>query len=125
MAGPTQGADAQFLAYLAEGRFMIQRAVNSGVYVFPPKLFAPGTGEEVEWVEPRGTGTVYSVTTINRKPPAEAYNVSIVELDEGPRLLSRVTGPAADVRIGQKVEAFIGEEEGAPILLFRKIGGSP
>lgn len=103
---------------------MIQRAVGSGAYVFPPKVFAPGTGEGVEWVAPRGTGTVYSATTINRKPPQEPYNVSIVELDEGPRLLSRVTGPAAQVRIGQKVEAFIAEEDGAPILLFRPVGGA-
>src|SRR5690554_4163832 len=123
MSKPAHGPDAQYLAYLAEGRFMIQRAVGSGTYLFPPKVFAPGTGEGVEWVAPRGTGTVYSVTTINRKPPQEPYNVSIVELDEGPRLLSRVTGPAAQVRIGQKVEAFIAEEDGAPILLFRPVGG--
>lgn len=124
MTDAAQGADAQYLAYLAEGRFMIQRAVGSGAYVFPPKLFAPGTGEAVEWVKPSGLGTVYSATSINRKPPAEPYNLSIIELDEGPRLLSRVTGAAADARIGQRVEAFIAEEDGAPILLFRPTGGS-
>lgn len=102
---------------------MIQRAVGSGAYVFPPKVFAPGTGEDVEWVAPKGSATVYSVTTINRKPPEQPYNLSIVELDEGPRLLARVTGPAADVRIGLKVEAFIEHEDGAPILLFRPVGG--
>jgi uncharacterized OB-fold protein len=121
MTEANQGPDAQYLAYLAEGRFMIQQA-ESGVYVFPPRLFAPGSGEAVKWVEPSGLGTVYSTTTISRKPPAEPYNVSIVELDEGPRLLSRVTGRLNDVRIGQRVEAFIGEEDGAPILLFRPAG---
>src|SRR3546814_14908867 len=64
----------------------------------------PGTGEtDLEWVEAMGTGTVYSVTVIGRKPPAAPYHVALIDLDEGPRLMSRVEGMAAeDVRIGMK-----------------------
>lgn len=119
------GPEARYLAYLAEGRFMIQRAVRSGRYVFYPRVAEPGSGDtELEWVAPAGFGTVYSATTIHPKPPARPRNISIIELDEGPRLLSAVVGiEADDVTIGRRVEAFVGSEDGAPILLFRPVGG--
>src|SRR3546814_1951542 len=66
-----------------------------------------------------GTGTVYSVTVIGRKPPAAPYHVALIDLDEGPRLMSRVEGMAAeDVRIGMKVKARVAQEDETPILVF-------
>src|SRR5690606_32935433 len=52
--------DAEFNAYLAEGRFMIQRSRSSGKYVFYPRVAEPGTGaRDLEWTEASGLGTVY------------------------------------------------------------------
>ena len=67
-----------------------------------------------------GKGTVYSVTTISPKPPAEPYSVVLVDLAEGPRMMSRIEGlPAAEVAIGMAVQARIDrQEDGEPILLF-------
>jgi uncharacterized protein len=81
---------------------------------------APGTGaDDLEWVEASGAGTVYSATVISPKPPAEPYNVVLVDLAEGPRVMSRVEGvAAAEVRIGMAVKARIAEREDGPILLF-------
>ena len=114
------GPEAIWRAALADGRFMLQKSVADDAYVFPPRTMAPGTGaDDLEWVEAAGGGSVYSVTVISPKPPLEPYNVVLVDLDEGPRVMSRIEGIAAsDVKIGMRVQARIGEEVGAPILLF-------
>ena len=39
-----------------------------------------------------GAGTVYSVTVVHPRPPDEPYNVVLVDLAEGPRMMSRVVG---------------------------------
>jgi len=105
---------------LAEGRLLLQRSRSSGAVVFPPRIMEPGTGEEdLEWIEASGMGTVYAVTIVHPRPPAEPYNVVLVDLDERVRLMSRVDGVAADaVRIGARVRARIVEEERQPLLVF-------
>lgn len=114
------GPEAIWREALAEGRFMLQKSTGDGAYIFPPRTMAPASGtDDLAWVEATGTGSVYSVTVISPKPPLEPYNVVLVDLDEGPRVMSRIDGIAAhDVTIGMRVQARIGEEAGTPILLF-------
>ena len=65
---------------------------------------------EVEWVRASGRGTVYSftVTHQNQAPGFREelpYVLAIVELEEGPRIMTNVVGVAPDaVRIGMPVE---------------------
>ncbi len=115
------GPEAQFYAHLAEGRFMIQRSASSGTYVFYPRVLAPGTGEaDLEWVEASGEGTVYATTITRRRPEKGGdYNVALIDLKEGPRMMSRVVGVEPDqVKIGMKVRAKIEELNGAPAVVF-------
>lgn len=85
------GPEAQFKAYLAEGRFMIQRSRSTGRHVFYPRVAVPGSGEtDLEWVPASGEGTVYSIT-VNRTREG-SYNIALVDLAEGPRLMSRIEG---------------------------------
>jgi len=118
---PAGGPEAQFRAYLARGQFMIQRSRSSGRHVFYPRVAEPGTGAtDLDWVAARGTGTVYA-TTVNRRRPEDggSYNVAIIELDEGVRLMSRVDNIAPEkVAIGMKVKARIAEIDGAPQIVF-------
>jgi uncharacterized protein len=88
---------------------MIQRSRSSGRYFFYPRVAEPGTGSlDIEWVEVSGLGTVYSTTVVRVKPPAPPYNVALIDLAEGPRLMSRVEGIAPDeVRIGMRVRARV------------------
>lgn len=101
--------EAEWRAHLAAGRFMLQRSRSTGAWVFHPRIAAPGSGvEDLDWVEASGEGTVHAVTVVRRKDPAENYNVVLVDLAEGPRLMSRVDGAAPDaVTIGMKVRARI------------------
>ena len=115
------GPERYFQDRIDEGRFLIQRSRSSGVYVFYPRTIAPGTGaDDLEWVEPSGHGVVYSTTSVTPgKGGGEVYNISIIELAEGPRLLTRVIDIApAEVHIGMKVRAKIGKIEGKAVVLF-------
>lgn len=112
--------EAEWRAYLAEGRFMIQRSRSTGGYVFYPRIMEPGSGaDDLEWVEASGNAVVHAVTVVRKKDPAESYNVVLVDLAEGPRLMSRVDGVALDeVRIGMAVRADIKIEGDGPLLAF-------
>jgi uncharacterized protein len=114
------GPEASWRAALTQGRFMLQKSAGDGAYVFPPRTMAPGSGiDDLTWVEAKGTGSVYSVTVISPKPPLEPYNVVLVDLDEGPRVMSRIDSIAAqDVAIGMRVKSRIAEESDGPILVF-------
>lgn len=110
------GPEAQFKAYLAEGRFMIQRSRSTGRHVFYPRVAVPGSGEtDLEWVPACGEGTVYAIT-VNRTREG-AYNVALVDLAEGPRMMSRIEG-VETAPIGARVKARIAAVAGEPALVF-------
>jgi uncharacterized OB-fold protein len=112
--------EQEYFEHLAQGRFMLQRSRVSGKYFFYPRVAEPMTGaRDLEWVEASGRGTVYATTVVRTKPPLRPYNVALVDLEEGPRIMSRVEGIAPDeVRIGMKVRARIGKQDEREILLF-------
>lgn len=112
--------EAEWRAHLAAGRFMIQRSPSSGNHCFYPRIAEPGTGaDDLEWVETSGRGTVHAVTIIRKKDPADSYNVVLVDLAEGPRLMSRIDDIDNDmIAIGMAVTARIVTEDGKPLLVF-------
>ncbi|MET4697094.1 putative OB-fold protein [Constrictibacter sp. MBR-5] len=116
------GPDAEFQSYLEHGKFMIQRVKETGRHVFYPRVLDPETGSpNLEWVEASGLGTVYSTSVVRQRPPAKDYNVALIDLAEGPRMMSRVEGLAPDaVTIGMRVKAKIVQEDGAPLIVFEQ-----
>ena len=118
--GATLQPEKEYFAFLAEGRFMIQRSRSSGEHVFYPRVAAPRTGAlDLDWVPASGDGVVHATTVVRRKPPEPAFNVALVQLAEGPRMMSRVEGVAPqDVRIGMAVRARIDTVEGKPLVVF-------
>lgn len=121
---PRPGPEAQFRAFLAEGRLMLQRSRTTGRYVFFPRIAVPGSGErDLEWVEASGLGTVYATTVTRQRPNPDGssadYNIVLIDLDEGVRMMSRVEGiPPTEVRIGMRVKARIATIDGAPQVVF-------
>lgn len=112
--------DLAFRQHLTEGRFMLQRSRSTGAYIFYPRVAEPGTGEtDLEWIEVSGRGVVYSTTVVRQKLPTPSYNVALIDLIEGPRMMSRVEGLAPeDVVIGMEVQARIVANEDGPLILF-------
>ena len=87
-------AQTHYQAELDAGRFCIQRCPQCQNHVFTPRELCPhcGTGG-LRWVRASGLGTVYSTSTIARKQDAGGnYNVALIDLDEGVRMMSRVEG---------------------------------
>lgn len=110
------GPEAEYRAFLREGRFMIQRSRSTGRHVFYPRIAAPGTGEtDLDWVQASGRGTVYAIT-VNRARDA-TYSLALVDLEEGPRMMTRIHG-VETVPIGTAVAARIIEQDGAPLVVF-------
>ena len=73
--------------------------------------------DDLEWLPSAGKGTVYTVTTVRisvlpELPPP--YQIAIVDLDEGVRMLAGIEGP--EVAIGDRVEARWREREDLPPL---------
>jgi hypothetical protein len=110
---------------LDAGRFLIQRCTDCGRHVYYPRESCPHCGSAaLEWKTPCGLGTVHAVTTVRRKPADGGdLNVSLVDLDEGVRLMSQVANLApAAVRIGQRVQARVEVDEGRGRVLFDAMG---
>ncbi len=120
-SAPPTGVQIQHQTALDAGRFLIQHCAACGNHVYFPREICPHCGAgDLTWVEPSGVGTVYAVTTVRRKADAGGdYNVSLIDLAEGVRLMSRVTDLAPDaVRIGQQVRARVQMLEGKGVIVF-------
>jgi len=112
--------EIDFQKFLDAGSFRIQRSRTTGRHIFYPRVAEPMTGStDLEWVEASGRGTVYSTTVIRQKPPAPNYNLALIDLEEGPRMLSRVEGVVPEqVRIGMAVKARIARENDQAFIVF-------
>lgn len=91
--------------YLSRGQLAYQWDEQAQKAVFYPRLFGPVTGNEsLSWRVSQGVGTVYATTVIYPRE-GTAYNIALIDIDEGYRLMSRVEGLAPeDVRIGMRVK---------------------
>jgi acetyl-CoA acetyltransferase/uncharacterized OB-fold protein len=95
---------ATYVAHLEKGELAYQWSPEAGRAVFYPRLVCPFTGStSLEWRLSRGLGTVHSTTTVH-PVEGEPFNVALIDMDEGYRLMSRVEGiPPDDVKIGMRV----------------------
>jgi uncharacterized OB-fold protein len=105
---------------LARGDLLFQRCDDCAAPVFFPRTLCPACGSaRLGWERSAGVGIVYATTVVHRRGQT-AYNVALVDLAEGFRLMTRVTGPAAgEVRIGMAVEFETAGAEGELVPVFR------
>jgi uncharacterized OB-fold protein len=118
---PQGGVQARYQQALDAGRFTLQRCTACRRHVFFPRELCPHCGAvTLEWIEPSGAGTVHAVTTVRRKADAGGdYNVSLIDLDEGVRMMSRVEGvPVEEVRIGMRVQARVAIHDARGLVVF-------
>lgn len=115
------GPDAVYRTFLADGKFKIQKCGGCGEHQFYPRLMCSQCGSvDVAWVTPSGKGEVYAVSVVNRRDEKGGpYNVAMVALAEGPKLMSRVDGIAhEDVKIGMAVAVRIACEDDVHFVVF-------
>jgi uncharacterized OB-fold protein len=107
----TDVESAPYWEALREHRYSAQHCADcSTTYLYPRALCPACHSPNVGWVELSGEGIVYSFT-VSRRASAPAFTallplvVALVELDEGPRVMTNIVGSAPEaVRIGAKVE---------------------
>ena len=94
------------------GRLLIKRCLDCGHPFFYPRPFCPTCwSERVEWEEASGRASLYtwSVVHVNDLPPFDErvpYVAAVVDLDEGPRMMTNVVQCAFDELVaGMPLEA--------------------
>jgi len=111
---------AYFERRCAAGELAFQRDLDTGRAVFPPRMVAPGSGSDrLAWETSKGLGTVYATTTVHSRD-AGPYNLTLIDLDEGFRMMARVEELGSEqVRIGLRVRLRMEKsgEESFPIFI--------
>ncbi len=105
---------------LAAGSLRYQRCGSCGRAVFYPRVGCPHCGSaHLAWETSAGSGTVYSTTTTRSR--SGDYNVALIDLDEGYRMMCTVRDDiAGDPRIGDRVVAVVPPGTTAETLSFRR-----
>lgn len=93
------------------GELRMQRCNGCGHIRYPINHLCPAClSEDYEWHRLSGRGKVFSTIVFHQVYHAAfadqvPYNVSLIQLEEGPRLFSNVVGvPPSSVRVGDAVE---------------------
>jgi len=108
-------ADAIQVHYdgLARDELLITRCTACDRHQFPPRAVCYGCSSAgtLEWVRAEGAGEVWSFVTFHKAyfaPEVRTvpYDVAVVELDEGPRIVTSLSGFEDDeVGVGLRVQA--------------------
>jgi uncharacterized protein len=110
-------ANAAFWEGLRSGRLLAAHCAGCDRWSFYPRAVCPHCGALHPALEPlRGEGEVYSVTTVRRPLfedwGDEPYDVALVDMVEGVRVMGRVVARAGTVSIGDPVRVTFVEIEG-------------
>jgi len=110
-----------------DGRLLIKRCAACGKAHFYPRPFCPHCwSNDVSWEEASGRATLYTYSIVRRNdlPPFNErvpYVAAVVDLDEGPRMMTNVEGCAEDdLEIGMPlVVDFRVETDEVTVPVFR------
>ena len=108
LAEPTE-LDQPFWDGLSEGKLRLQYCCSGFQYPFETFCFKCGS-DDVSWRDASGEGEVHTFVTVHQRYHAAfadilPYNVSVIELDEGLRIVSNVINiDTDDVKIGMRVK---------------------
>lgn len=109
-----------YLEYARRGQLAYQRDA-AGRAVFYPRHIDLDHAEAPHWAVSKGLGQVYASTTLYERD-GSTRNVSLIDLDEGFRMMSRVEGiPAHAVTIGLRVAVDFVTQDDAPLAIFRPV----
>jgi hypothetical protein len=129
--------DHSYEEFLKEEKIMGAKCKKCGALALPPRpLCVSCFSRDLEWVQFQGAGKLASFTSIVIAPPSMAkegfgknnpYIVGVVELEEGPKIVSRIAGldakKPAEIDIGVALNAEFIKTDPAPdqktYLVFR------
>ncbi|TAL82626.1 MAG: hypothetical protein EPN62_04005 [Candidimonas sp.] len=124
---PTPSIDsAPFWAGCNREILLLQHCADCNTrFYFARRLCPACGGQRLDWEPSTGTGTIFSFSEVhvsffgpewNTELP---YTVVLIDLDEGPRMLSRLVGRnSSEVKIGDRVKVFFVEAENQKLPFF-------
>ena len=124
---PTPAIDPDSAPYwqaLNNEQLILKSCRDCGKSHFYPRELCPYChSDDLSWIEASGRGVIYSFTVCRRPAgPAFAddvpYTVALVDLAEGPRMMSRIVGDPAKVAIGLKVKVRFERQSDELVLPF-------
>ncbi len=113
---------------IKENKLLIQKCAGCGKILHPPRPMCPAClSNKSEHIEASGKGKIYSFVTYNKSPHKgfkAPYTVVLVELEEGPRVISNMVDVKADeIEIGMPVEVAYEEiDDTLALFKFKKAG---
>ena len=120
---PEAGPDTQaFWDAAAKGKLLIKACKDCGKKHYYPRSNCPYClSAKTEWVESKGSGTVYTYSVMRRAPVP--YALAYVALDEGVTMMTNLVGIDLDkIKIGQKVKVvFKPSDGGPPVPMFQPV----
>lgn len=113
--------EAVYQALLDQAVFAVHTCDRCGRAHYSPRVLCPHCGSDsLHWERSDGLGTVYSTSVLTPRG-GEPYAVILVDLDEGPRLMSNfVGGPADQARIGMRVIVRIEPRDEGAVAMFEE-----
>ena len=112
--------DERYFEAAKQGKLLLKKCASCGqVHHFPRGVCPFCFSSKVDWVEAKGTGTIYSYSVSRRAGPTP-YCIAYVTLDEGVTMMTNIVDCDLDaVRIGQKVKlTFKNSPNGTAIAMF-------
>lgn len=116
---------ASFWEGCDRGELLLRRCKACDKRSYYPRRLCPYCGSQhLSWERAAGRGTVYShsqvcISFYGRAWESQVpYTVVLVDLDEGPRMLSRLVPGSAPVRSGSRVALEFVEVEGHKLPYF-------
>ena len=120
-------ATDHFNVALRAGRLEYQRCMTCGHAWLPERMACPAClSQDARWEPASGRASIVSWIVYHRAyadhlADAVPYNVAIVSLEEGPRMITNILDgpPKAQLRVGQAVLAQIDMQNDTPLCQFR------
>ncbi|WP_375476354.1 Zn-ribbon domain-containing OB-fold protein [uncultured Jatrophihabitans sp.] len=118
---------APFFHAAAEKRLTVQRCDSCHALRWPPLSGCPECrSRSTTWVDVAPRGTVWSFVVYHRAFQAALkdqvpYTVAMVQLDDGPYLIGRVTPTDDPLAVGDRVEAEFLDVDGLPAVRWRAV----
>lgn len=111
--------DLVYQGFLGDGVLALPRCTACARQHFPPRVLCPYCGSDsLSWAECSGRGTVYSTSVLTPRD-GRPYAVVLVDLDEGPRMMSSVVD-GSEVAIGDRVLVRIEDRDGEALPFFER-----
>ncbi len=119
-APPVNPENERYFEAAKGGKLLVGKCNDCSEYHFYPRLLCPYCfSDKTEWVPAKGTGMIYSYSTMRRGVPVP-YTIAYVTLDEGVSMMTNIVDCDTDaIKIGDKVQLiFKPAEDGTPVPLF-------